>query len=114
MHLLEVYKPSPIQAHAVVIDPLTSLIGQGNQLDATMLTRMIDLLKSKGITGFFTSLRLQPPKMPRAAKWRLVPHRHVDRQRELEENEGRRRVRGRHCQVSRHGALERHSQIDPE
>jgi circadian clock protein KaiC len=58
MHLLEVYKTiAEFKPHAVVIDPLTSLIGQGNQLELqSMLTRMIDLLKSKGITAFFTSL----------------------------------------------------------
>src|ERR1035438_7756438 len=58
MHLLEVYKIiTDFEPQAVVIDPLTSLIGQGNQLEVqSMLTRMIDLLKSKGITAFFTSL----------------------------------------------------------
>src|ERR1035438_9170748 len=54
MHLLEVYKIlADFKPQTVVIDPLTSLIGQGNQLEVqSMLTRMIDLLKSKGITGF--------------------------------------------------------------
>jgi circadian clock protein KaiC len=58
MHLLELQKY--IESHkpkVVIIDPLTSLIGQGNSLEVqSMLTRMIDLLKSQGITALFTSL----------------------------------------------------------
>jgi len=58
MHLLNVYKlADSFKPKAVVIDPLTSLIGQGDEREVTsMLTRMIDLLKSRGITTFFTSL----------------------------------------------------------
>ena len=57
-HLLDLYKTiGEFQPQAVVIDPVTSLIGQGTQRDIqSMVTRIIDLLKSKGITGFFTSL----------------------------------------------------------
>lgn len=58
MHLLDLYKTIEIfKPDAVVIDPLTSLMGQGNTLEIqSMLTRMIDLLKSHNITGLFTSL----------------------------------------------------------
>jgi circadian clock protein KaiC len=58
MHLLDLYKSLvEFKPKAVVIDPLTSLIGQGNSFETnSMFTRMIDLLKSSGITGFFTSL----------------------------------------------------------
>ncbi len=58
MHLLDLYKfISDFKPQAVVIDPLTSLIGEGSQQEIqSMVTRMIDLLKSQGITGFFTSL----------------------------------------------------------
>ncbi len=58
MHLLNVYKlADSFKPEAVVIDPLTSLIGQGDEREVTsMLTRMIDLLKSRGITTYFTSL----------------------------------------------------------
>ena len=58
MHLLNVYKlADSFKPEAVVIDPLTSLVGQGEEREVTsMLTRMIDLLKSRGITTFFTSL----------------------------------------------------------
>jgi len=58
MHLLNVYKlVDSFKPKAVVVDPLTSLIGQGEEREVTsMITRMIDLLKSRGITTFFTSL----------------------------------------------------------
>ncbi|HEY5039251.1 MAG TPA: circadian clock protein KaiC [bacterium] len=97
MHLLEVYKIiADFKPQAVVIDPLTSLIGQGNQLEVqSMLTRMIDLLKSSGITGFFTSLVSSAAQNDTSGEigvsslidtWIVV--------RELEENEGKRRIRG--------------------
>ncbi len=58
MHLLNVYKlADSFKPKAVVVDPLTSLIGEGEQREVTsMITRMIDFLKSRGITMFFTSL----------------------------------------------------------
>lgn len=58
MHLLNVYKlADSFKPKAVVVDPLTSLIGQGEQREVTsMITRMIDLFKSRSITTFFTSL----------------------------------------------------------
>ncbi|MEO5599587.1 MAG: ATPase domain-containing protein, partial [Cyclobacteriaceae bacterium] len=57
-HLLNVYKlADSFKPKAVVVDPLTSLIEEGEQQEVTsMITRMIDLLKSRGITTFFTSL----------------------------------------------------------
>src|SRR5450432_3304153 len=104
MHLLEVYKIiAEFKPQAVVIDPLTSLIGQGNQLEVqSMLTRMIDLLKSKGITGFFTSLVSSTAQNDASGEigvsslidtWIVV--------RELEENEGKRRIRGLYIVKSR-------------
>ena len=58
MHLLDLYKTiEEFKPQSVVIDPLTSLIAEGSQREIqSMVTRMIDLLKSKGITGMFTSL----------------------------------------------------------
>ena len=58
MHLLDLYKLiAEFKPKSVVIDPLTSLIGEGEQREIrSMITRMIDLLKSNGITSFFTSL----------------------------------------------------------
>jgi circadian clock protein KaiC len=104
MHLLEVYKIiADFKPKAVVIDPLTSLIGQGNQFELqSMLTRMIDLLKSTGITGFFTSLVSSTSQNDTSGEigvsslidtWIVV--------RELEENEGKRRIRGLYIVKSR-------------
>ena len=104
MHLLDLYKIiADFKPKAVVIDPLTSLIGQGNQLEIqSMLTRMIDALKSRGITGFFTSLVSSNQQNDTSGEigvsslidtWIVV--------RELEENEGRRRVRGIYIVKSR-------------
>ena len=58
MHLLNVYKlVDSFKPKAVVVDPLTSLIGEGELREVTsMITRMIDLFKSRSITTFFTSL----------------------------------------------------------
>ncbi len=58
MHLLNVYKlVDSFKPKAVVVDPLTSLVGEGDQREvSSMITRMIDLFKSSGITTFFTSL----------------------------------------------------------
>jgi circadian clock protein KaiC len=104
MHLLEVYKIiADFKPQAVVIDPLTSLIVQGNQLEVqSMLTRMIDLLKSNGITAFFTSLVSSTAQNDTSGEigvsslidtWIVV--------RELEENEGKKRIRGLYIVKSR-------------
>jgi circadian clock protein KaiC len=57
MHLLQIHKL--VEQHkpaAVVLDPLTSLmVGNINQTHS-MLMRLIDFLKTRGITGFFTAL----------------------------------------------------------
>ncbi|MDZ7581685.1 MAG: circadian clock protein KaiC [Deltaproteobacteria bacterium] len=104
MHLLDLYKIiEDFKPTTVVIDPLTSLIGEGTQREIqSMVTRMIDLLKSKGITGFFTSL------VPSSAQnytsgevgvsslidtWIVV--------REQEEDAGKRRIRGLYIVKSR-------------
>jgi circadian clock protein KaiC len=104
MHLLDLYKIiADFKPKAVVIDPLTSLIGQGNPLEIqSMLTRMIDVLKSKGITGFFTSLVSSTAQNDTSGEigvsslidtWIVV--------RELEEDEGKRRIRGLYIVKSR-------------
>jgi len=58
MHLLNVYKlVDSFKPKSVVVDPLTSPVGEGELREVTsMITRMIDLFKSRGITTFFTSL----------------------------------------------------------
>ena len=104
MHLLDLYKiVAEFQPTSVVIDPLTSLIGEGGQREIqSMVTRMIDLLKSKGITGFFTSLVSSTAQNYTSGEigvsslidtWIVV--------RELEEDEGKRRIRGLYIVKSR-------------
>jgi circadian clock protein KaiC len=104
MHLLDLYKlVADFKPQSVIIDPLTSLIGQGNSLEIqSMLTRMIDALKSKGITGFFTSLVASTAQNDTSGEigvsslidtWIVV--------RELEEEEGKRRIRGLYIVKSR-------------
>ena len=104
MHLLDLYKIiADFKPKSVVIDPLTSLLGQGNQLEIrSMLTRLIDALKSKGITGFFTSLVSSTKENDNSGEigvsslidtWIVV--------RELEDDNGKRRVRGLYIVKSR-------------
>jgi circadian clock protein KaiC len=104
MHLLDLYKViANFKPKSVVIDPLTSLIGEGNQREIqSMVTRMIDLLKSKGITGFFTSLVSSTAENYTSGEvgvsslidtWIVV--------REIEEDAGKRRIRGLYIVKSR-------------
>jgi circadian clock protein KaiC len=97
MHLLDLYKlVDSFKPTSVVIDPLTSLIGEGDERDIrSMITRMIDLLKSKTITTFFTSLVSSSQKNDTSGEigvsslidtWIVV--------RELEEEAGKNRIRG--------------------
>ena len=87
----------------MVIDPLTSLIAEGSQREIqSMVTRMIDLLKSKGVTGLFTSLVSSTAQNFTSGEvgvsslidtWLVV--------REIEENAGKRRIRGLYIVKSR-------------
>jgi len=97
MHLLDLYKLiEEFKPKAVVIDPLTSLIGEGEQREIrSMITRMIDLLKSSGITSFFTSLVSSASQNDTSGEigvsslidtWIVV--------RELEEDVSKKRIRG--------------------
>ena len=103
-HLLDLYKIlADFKPASVVIDPLTSLIGQAETSEIqSMLTRMIDALKSKGMTGVFTSLVSSTAQNDTSGEigvsslidtWIVV--------RELEENEGKRRIRGMYIVKSR-------------
>ncbi|MGH7768921.1 MAG: circadian clock protein KaiC [Candidatus Binatia bacterium] len=58
MHLLRIHKLiNESQARHVVVDPITNYISLGDTLEVkSMLTRLIDFLKTKQITGVFTSL----------------------------------------------------------
>jgi circadian clock protein KaiC len=104
MHLLDLYKTIEVfKPQAVVIDPLTSLIAEGSQREIqSMVTRMIDILKSKGVTGFFTSLVSSTAKNYTSGEvgvsslidtWLVV--------REIEEEAGKRRIRGLYIVKSR-------------
>jgi circadian clock protein KaiC len=104
MHLLDLYKIiADFKPTFVVIDPLTSLIGEGNKREIqSMVTRMIDLLKSRGITGFFTSLVSSTEQNFTSGEvgvsslidtWIVV--------REIEEDAGKRRIRGLYIVKSR-------------
>jgi circadian clock protein KaiC len=104
MHLLDLYKIiAEFKPHAVVIDPLTSLLGEGSQREIqSMVTRMIDILKSSSVTGFFTSLVSSTAQNYTSGEvgvsslidtWIVV--------RELEENAGKRRIRGLYIVKSR-------------
>jgi circadian clock protein KaiC len=97
MHLLDLYKlVDSFKPATVVIDPLTSLIGEGDSREIrSMITRMIDLLKSNAITTFFTSLVSSTQKPDTSGEigvsslidtWIIV--------RELEEDAGKKRIRG--------------------
>ena len=97
LHLLDLYKlVDSFKPQSVVIDPLTSLIGEGDEREIrSMITRMIDLLKSRGITTFFTSLVSSSAENDTSGEigvsslidtWIVV--------RELEEDGGRIRTRG--------------------
>jgi circadian clock protein KaiC len=58
MHLAVIHKVvQEFDPKVVVIDPIGSLIQAGNQRDAhTMLIRLIDFLKQRGVTAFLTNL----------------------------------------------------------
>jgi len=97
MHLLDLYNLiAEFKPKTVVIDPLTSLIGEGDQREIrSMITRMIDLLKSNGITSFFTSLVSSAAQNDTSGEigvsslidtWIVV--------RELEEDVSKKRIRG--------------------
>lgn len=104
MHLLELYKLiSEFKPDSVVIDPLTSLVGEGKPYEIqSMVTRMIDLLKANRITGFFTSL--VPSTSDNYTSGEVGVSSLIDTWivvRELEEAEGKRRIRGLYIAKSR-------------
>ncbi len=103
-HLLGLYKIiEDFKPKSVVIDPLTSLIGEGSPREVrSMITRMIDVLKTKGITAFFTSLVSSNSQNDTSGEigvssmidtWIVV--------RELEERVGKKRIRGLYIVKSR-------------
>jgi circadian clock protein KaiC len=57
-HLLAMHQAVEVfEPDVVVMDPMTNLLAVGTQIDVrAMLTRVIDYLKTRSITGLFTSL----------------------------------------------------------
>jgi circadian clock protein KaiC len=57
-HLLEMHQAVEVfDPDVVVVDPMTNLMAVGSHTDVrSMLTRLIDFLKTRGVTGMFTSL----------------------------------------------------------
>ena len=57
-HLLEMHQAVELfDPDAVVVDPITNLMAVGSNHDVrSMLTRLIDFLKTRGVTALFTSL----------------------------------------------------------
>ncbi len=103
-HILDLYKSiEDFKPNSVVMDPLTSLIGEGSPREVrSRITRMMDVLKSKGITGFFTSLVSSTAKNNTSGEigvsslidtWIVV--------REVEETVGKKRIRGLYIVKSR-------------
>jgi circadian clock protein KaiC len=103
-HLLDLNRTLvDFKPKSVVIDPLTSLLAEGSQREIqSMVTRMIDVLKSNGITAFFTSLVASSAQNYTSGEvgvsslidtWIVV--------RELEEEAGKRRIRGLYIVKSR-------------
>lgn len=58
LHLLNMHRAiADLRPRLVVMDPLNSFVSAGNETEIkAMLMRLLDYLKSNGITGFFTSL----------------------------------------------------------
>jgi circadian clock protein KaiC len=58
MHLLRIYKLiEQIKPQAVILDPITNLIGSSTEKEVySVLLRLIDMMKSAGITAVFVSL----------------------------------------------------------
>ncbi|MEZ0326404.1 MAG: circadian clock protein KaiC [Fimbriimonas sp.] len=58
MHLATMLKEiKRFSPHSVIIDPITTFIAVGSASDSqAMLIRLVDLLKERGITAYFTSL----------------------------------------------------------
>ncbi len=58
MHLATMHKAiREFDPQVVVVDPVTDLMAVGTEMDVKlMVTRLVDFLKSKGITALFTSL----------------------------------------------------------
>lgn len=61
MHLVKMYTLiSEFKPHLIIIDPISNLASVGSSAEVkSVLMRLVDFLKSNGITSFFTSLTVQ-------------------------------------------------------
>ncbi|HUQ09809.1 MAG TPA: circadian clock protein KaiC [Steroidobacteraceae bacterium] len=71
-HLLAMHQGVEVFApDVVIVDPITNLMAVGTEADVrTMLTRLIDFLKMRGVTAMFSSLR--SPAHPIASSETLI------------------------------------------
>ena len=106
MHLLDLYKlVDSFKPTSVVVDPLTSLIGEGDAREIrSMITRMIDLLKSRAITTFFTSLVSSAQSNDTSGEiGGLISNRHVDCSERIRRRDWKKTYSWNfHCEVSWH------------
>ena len=58
MHLVQIHKMvAEFEPHAVIVDPISNFTASGSTLETeSMLLRLVDFLKSRQITAFFTHL----------------------------------------------------------
>ncbi len=70
MHLVKIHKlVRDLKPEVIVIDPVSNLTGMGTVSDVNgMLVRLIDFLKSEGITAMFTSLTPGTQSSPEATE----------------------------------------------
>jgi circadian clock protein KaiC len=67
MHLVKMYTLiSEFKPHLIIIDPISNLVSVGSSAEVkSVLMRLVDFLKSNGITSFFTSLTVQGSQLER-------------------------------------------------
>lgn len=67
MHLVKMYTLiSEFKPHLIIIDPISNLASVGSSAEVkSVLMRLVDFLKSNGITSFFTSLTVQGSQLER-------------------------------------------------
>lgn len=69
MHLVKMHKAvTDFRPDVVILDPITNLTSVGNAAETTsMMTRLIDFLKMRGTTTFFTSLTARSDDLEQSA-----------------------------------------------
>lgn len=74
MHLVKMYTLiSEFKPHLIIIDPISNLASVGSSAEVkSVLMRLVDFLKSNGITSFFTSLTVQGSQLERTEEDFLI------------------------------------------